>query len=558
MQDKLPHQLETPVRVVILDIETDAIDATVIHCVVTLEDNDMRVWTDPVGLSSYLEDATVVAHNGLSFDFPVLARLWGVRLKFDQMVDTLVLSMLDKPDREKGHSLKAWGIRLGEHKQEFDEDFGRYTPKMLEYCKQDVVVCSKIYRVLSDQMKEFSEQSIRDEHRMRIVADRVSKNGFKLNLTKAIELYNKIQIEQDRISAECVAMFPPIVEERHSEKTGKRLKDKITEFNPSSRQQIAQRLIELGWKPTDLTPSGKPKVDEKTLQNSDLPVAQKLARYFLLQKRSALLKAWIKACSVESRVHCRYRTLGTVTNRMSCVSPNLQQVPAVRSEYGTECRSLWEAGRGNVLIDTDAAGLELRVLAHYMNDPKFTKEVLEGDVHTANQQMAGLETRAQAKTFIYALLYGAGDAKIGSVVNGSAKDGAELRERFMANMPSYRRLSEAVTRKGQSQGKLMALDGRVLRVRSAHASLNTLIQGSSAVLMKKWFMYVDYHLRRRRLDAKIVAMVHDELVLETSEKDVDHAKDCVILSIRQVNKAYKLNCELDCDVQTGNNWSEIH
>jgi len=546
------------VRVVILDIETDAIDATVIHCVVTLEDNDMRVWTDPVGLSSYLEDATVVAHNGLSFDFPVLARLWGVRLKFDQMVDTLVLSMLDKPDREKGHSLKAWGIRLGEHKQEFDEDFGRYTPKMLEYCKQDVVVCSKIYRVLSDQMKEFSEQSIRDEHRMRIVADRVSKNGFKLNLTKAIELYNKIQIEQDRISAECVAMFPPIVEERHSEKTGKRLKDKITEFNPSSRQQIAQRLIELGWKPTDLTPSGKPKVDEKTLQNSDLPVAQKLARYFLLQKRSALLKAWIKACSVESRVHCRYRTLGTVTNRMSCVSPNLQQVPAVRSEYGTECRSLWEAGRGNVLIDTDAAGLELRVLAHYMNDPKFTKEVLEGDVHTANQQMAGLETRAQAKTFIYALLYGAGDAKIGSVINGSAKDGAELRERFMANMPSYRRLSEAVMRKGQSQGKLMALDGRVLRVRSAHASLNTLIQGSSAVLMKKWFMYVDYHLRRRRLDAKIVAMVHDELVLETSEKDVDHAKDCVILSIRQVNKAYKLNCELDCDVQTGNNWSEIH
>jgi DNA polymerase I-like protein with 3'-5' exonuclease and polymerase domains len=546
------------VRVVVLDIETDAIDATVIHCVVTLEDNDMRVWTDPVGLSSYLEDATVVAHNGLSFDFPVLARLWGVRLKFDQMVDTLVLSMLDKPDREKGHSLKAWGIRLGEHKQEFDEDFTRYTPKMLEYCKQDVVVCSKVYRVLSDQMKEFSEQSIRDEHRMRIVADRVSKNGFRLNLTKAIELHNKIQIEQDRISAECIAMFPPIVEERHSEKTGKRLKDKITEFNPSSRQQIAQRLLELGWKPTDLTPSGKPKVDEKTLQNSDLPVAQKLARYFLLQKRSALIKAWIKASSVESRVHCRYRTLGAVTNRMSCVSPNLQQVPAVRSEYGTECRSLWEAGRGNVLIDTDAAGLELRVLAHYMNDPKFTKEVLEGDVHTTNQQMAGLETRAQAKTFIYALLYGAGDAKIGSVVNGSAKDGAELRERFMENMPSYRRLSEAVTRKGQSQGKLMALDGRVLRVRSAHASLNTLIQGSSAVLMKKWFMYVDYHLRRRKLDAKIVAMVHDELVLETSEKDVDHAKDCVILSIRQVNKAYKLNCELDCDVQTGNNWSEIH
>mgnify|MGYP003630267047 FL=1 len=545
-------------RVVILDIETDAIDATMIHCVVTLEDKDMRVWTSPVGLSSYLEDATVVAHNGLGFDYPVLAKLWGIHLKFDQMVDTLVLSMLDKPDREKGHSLKSWGIRLGEPKQDFEDDFSRYTPKMLEYCKQDVVVCSKVHRVLSDQMVDFSEQSVRDEHRMRIVADRVSKNGFKLNLAKAIELYNGIQIEQDSISTRCIEMFPPIVEERHSLKTGKRLKDKVTEFNPASRQQIAARLIELGWKPTARTPSGKPKVDEKTLKVCKLPVAQTLARYFLLQKRSALIKAWIKACSEQGRVHCRYRTLGAVTNRMSCVSPNLQQVPAVRSEYGTECRSLWEAGQGKVLLDTDAAGLELRVLAHYMNDPKFTKEVLEGDVHTANQQMAGLENRAQAKTFIYALLYGAGDAKIGSVVNGSAKDGAELRQRFMANMPAYKRLSEAVMRKGQSQGKLLALDGRVLRVRSAHASLNTLIQGSSAVLMKKWFMYVDHHLRRRKLDAKIVAMVHDELVLETSDKDVDSAKDCVILSIRQVNKAYNLSCELDCDVQTGNNWSEIH
>jgi DNA polymerase I-like protein with 3'-5' exonuclease and polymerase domains len=193
-----------------------------------------------------------------------------------------------------------------------------------------------------------------------------------------------------------------------------------------------------------------------------------------------------------------------------------------------------------------------------MNDSKFTQEVLEGDVHTANQQMAGLENRSQAKTFIYALLYGAGDAKIGSVVNGSAKDGAELRKRFMANMPAYKRLSEAVMRKGSGQGTLMAIDGRVLRVRSAHASLNTLIQGSSAVLMKKWFMYVDYHLRKRKLDAKIVAMIHDELVLETSEKDVDPSKDCVILSIRQVNMAYKLSCGLDCDIQTGNNWSEIH
>ena len=544
-------------RVVFIDIETDSLDATQIYCAVTLENSMFTEWTTSEGLQEYLGNATVVAHNGLSFDFPVLAKLWGIRLNMENMRDTLTLSMMDNPARDGGHSLKAWGQGLGCEKIEFD-DFSTYTPEMLEYCKQDVLLCSKVYHFLEASMSKFSEKSISDEHRMRIVADRISNNGFELDKDKAVKLYNDLVLEQEQIEQECRNLFPPIVEERYSDKTGKRLKDKITEFNPASRQQIASRLIELGWVPTDLTPTGQPKVDEKTLSNCNIPVAETLATYFMLQKRSALVKSWVKSCTDENRVHCKYRTLGAITNRMSCVDPNLQQVPAVRVQYGKECRELFKAATGNKLLDTDAAGLELRVLAHYMNDDKFTKEVLEGDVHTANQRMAGLDTRDQAKTFIYALLYGAGDAKIGAVVNGSAKDGAELRSRFMSNMPAYKRLSEAVIRKGESEGKLKAIDGRVLRVRSGHASLNTLIQGSSAVLMKKWFMYVDHYLRRRRIRSKIVAMIHDELVLESAEKDVDATTECVILSISQVNKAYNLRCKLECDVQVGNNWSEIH
>ena len=484
-------------RTVFIDIETDSLDATQIYCAVTLEGEKYIEWISGTTLQEYLDDATVVAHNGLSFDFPVLAKLWNVRLKMENMRDTLVLSMMDNPAREGGHSLKSWGERLGSAKIEFN-DFSQYTGEMMEYCKQDVKLCSQVYNYLQHTLQEFSPKSVSDEHRMRIVADRISHNGF------------------------------------------------------------GDRLIKLGWVPQDLTPTGQPKVDEKTLAKCKIPVAETLATYFMLQKRSALVRSWVKACTDQGRVHCKYRTLGAITNRMSCVDPNLQQVPAVRVEYGKECRELFTAGKGNKLLDTDAAGLELRVLAHYMDDDKFTKEVLEGDVHTANQNMAGLDNRDQAKTFIYALLYGAGDAKIGAVVNGSAKDGAELRARFMANMPAYKRLSEAVIRKGESEGKLKALDGRVLRVRSGHASLNTLIQGSSAVLMKKWFMYVDHHLRRRKLQSKIVAMIHDELVLESCEKDVDASKECVILSISQVNKAYDLRCRLDCDVQVGDNWSEIH
>ena len=550
-------------RRVVLDIETDGLDASKIYCAVTL-DMDItnpgrtRIFYTPEGMQEYLSDALVIAHNGLSFDFPILARLWGVRFKFEQMVDTLVLSMLDNPAREGGHSLKSWGIRLGEHKLEYQDDFSQWSPLMLDYCKQDVAVCHKLYTTLTDHMKEFSAQSIRDEHRMRILANRISNTGFKLNRDKTVTLFNRLMKEQDRISVECKGLFPDLVIERTSVKTGKRLKDKVVEFNPASRKQIGERLVELGWKPKSFTEKGQAKVDETTLSGCKLDVAQKLARYFLLQKRTSQIKSWIEQCSQDNRVHGQYRTLGAITNRMSSVKPNLQQIPSVRVEYGEECRAVWEAGEGNKLIDTDAAGLELRVLAHYMNDADFTKEVLHGDIHTANQQMAGLDDRPQAKTFIYALLYGAGDEKIGSVVGGSARDGATLRKRFMSNLPAYKRLSDAVQKKGREEGTLKAIDGRVLRVRHPHASLNTLIQGSSAVLMKKWFMYVDHHLRRKKLNSRIVAMVHDELVLESCEKDVAQSGECVILSISQVNKAYKLRCKLDCDVQIGNNWSEIH
>jgi len=547
----------------VLDIETDALDATMIHCLGVKEvgSNDkVKFFTTSEGVQEYLDKFdTLIAHNGVGFDFPILARVWGIQIKFSKMVDTLILSIMQDPAREEGHSLKSWGKRLGFEKLDYQGGFEELTTDMQKYCEQDVKVCEKIFLILEEPMKEFSSRSIRDEHRMRIVADGISRNGFKLNQGKAISLFNRLMIEQDEISVECKNLFPDQVIKRVSEKTGKQLKDKVVEFNPASRKQIGERLVELGWKPKVFTETGLPKVDETTLSDCKLDVAQKLARYFLLQKRTSMIKSWLKHCSfIDSRVHCQYRTLGAITNRMSCVSPNLQQIPAVRVPYGRECREVWEADTGKVLIDTDAASLELRVLAHYMNDKRFTREVLEGDVHSANQKMAGLETRDQAKTFIYALLYGAGDEKIGSVVGGNRSDGAVLRSRFLANLPTYKRLSDAVQEKGRRVGKLKAIDGRILRVRHPHASLNTLIQGSSAVLMKKWFMYTEYFLRHRRLDASIVAMVHDELVLESCKKDVDNVKNSVIISISQVNKDYKLKCELDCDIQIGNNWSEIH
>lgn len=538
----------------VIDIETDGLDYTVIHCLVTLDvdNNIVKTFLNPDGAQEYFNNFDkIVAHNGSAFDFPALRKLWGVGVPIAKQTDSLILSRMAKPDREKGHGLKAWGERLNFLKGSYEESWEKLTDEMIAYCEQDVLLCAKVYEIVCEETKDFSENSIADEHRMQRLATHVEENGFAFDKKLAHKVYSKLLAEQEEIVIQMQDTFEPEVIQLKT-------KTKLKPFNPASRKQIGERLIEKGWKPKEFTPTGLPKVDESTLEDCDISEAQILARYFMLQKRTAMIDSWLKSCGEADRVHCQYRTLGAITNRMSCSNPNLQQIPSLRKPFGLECRQMWCADYGNVLVDTDAAGLELRVLAHYMDDPDYTKEILDGDIHTANQKMAGLETRDQAKTFIYALLYGAGDAKIGSVVNGTAKDGRDLRERFLSNLPSFSRLREAVVHKGTSEGRLRAIDGRQLVVRHPHASINTLIQGSSAVLMKKWFMNTAANLKAKKTGAKLVAMVHDEMVIECVKESVDSVSDCVKIAISQVNEEYNLRCKLDCDVQTGNNWSEIH
>ncbi len=283
----------------VIDIETDSLEPTVIYCacVKQVGIDEVKTFTSPKGLETYLSCFDkVIAHNGLGFDFPTLAKLWDVRIPLSKMHDTLVMSMMEDPAREGGHSLKAWGDRIGFSKLEYQGDFSHLTNDLVHYCKQDVRVCEKVYLWLLLTMEEFSHKSVEDEHRMRVVADRVSSAGFKLNRDKTVALFNQLINEQDRINVECSNLFPDQVIERFSEKTGKRLKDKVVEFNPASRKQIGERLIELGWKPKVFTDTGLPKVDETTLSLCDLEVAKKLARYFLLQKRTSQIKSWLELC----------------------------------------------------------------------------------------------------------------------------------------------------------------------------------------------------------------------------------------------------------------------
>jgi len=542
-----------------IDIETN-LKHNIIWCCSTynLDTKEVRTWTSAQDFNKFIQKAElIIAHNGISFDYPVLNRVWKSTIRLSQVRDTLVMSRLSSPSREGGHSLANLAKLVNRTKKEYDDFEGGLTDDMILYCQEDVIICGELYLYLLQELKGFSEQSIDLEHKVQSIITKQEKHGFKLDTVKAQCLLGQWKRKLSDIEEELQKIFPPIVTQRFSEKTGKQLKDDVEVFNPGSRQQIAKRLIEKGWKPTKHTEKGAVIVDESVLDGVDIPEAKRIAEYLLIQKRVAQVESWLEFVSDERRVHGKVITNGAVTGRMTHHSPNMAQVPSSSSPWGHECRDCWTVDDGKVLVGADASSLELRMLAHYMKDESYAKEIVEGDVHTKNQLAAGLETRAQAKTFIYALLYGAGPAKIGKIVGGSAKDGQELISNFLRNTPALKILREKIERLSE-QGTLPGLDGRKLQVRSAHAALNTLLQSAGAIVMKQGLVILSSKIQQQKLKANFVANVHDEWQIECSQDDADAVGKLAVSSIKEAGEVLGLRCPLDGEYKKGTTWAQTH
>ena len=566
----------------VLDIETDSKHNQIWMCYTHNSDTDEYVChTKPDTLIPLINKAErLIGHNLIGFDAPILNRVWGTRIGLKKVRDTLIMSRLLNPSIENGHSLEAWGKRLKNNKVEYSRLWHWWANKPYDkdstepydnpwdnlnrfYCKQDVAVTVQLYRYLRDQLEDWGE-SVQLEHEVAAIITKQEKHGFKFDLQKGRILLAQLSGEVADIESELQTVFPPIVEERISDKTGKPLKSKVTPFNPGSRQQIAERLQGLGVKFTQETEKGSVIVNEKVLEGIELPEAKLIARYLMLQKRISQINSWFDVVKDDGRVHGRVITNGAVTGRMTHHSPNMAQVPSSGSEYGKECRELWTVEVGNRLVGADASGLELRMLAHYMQDKAYINTVINGkkedgtDIHTVNMKAAGLQTRDQAKTFIYALLYGAGGAKIGSIIGGTSADGYRIMERFFSQTPALARLKEEVVLPAAQKGWLRGLDGRHLMVRSDHAALNTLLQGAGAIVMKKALVILHKKINCGIINASFCANVHDEWQIEVPQEDAEEVGKMAVEAIKEAGEYFNLRCPLTGEYNVGLTWKDTH
>jgi DNA polymerase-1 len=585
----------------------------------------------------------------------------GVRIRDSLVIARMVHYDINETDwRREGfpsklvgkHSLKAWGYRLRNYKGDFGEntDWSTWSVEMQQYCEQDVLLgCDLVNLVLRlVEAEQTPESSIEMEHEFANLMGMQERHGFRFDRESAGRLYADLSAKRDEITKKLrlvfgsrfvemktPAYYTTIIGGKPSQTQfptkakavawykalGVPAKDRIIKpgpnkrkeipFKPSSRDDIAARLKERGWVPAKFTEGGKPQVDESVLEplEATIPEAKLLNEYLLIEKRIGQLAEGKQAMlkhERNGRIHGAVNPIGCVTTRCAHFSPNVAQTPKVGSPYGWEFRSLYLADILMVLVGGDASGLELRTFANYLalwDGGEYARIVCEGksedgtDVHTANQRLAGLPTRDSAKTFIYALLYGAGDYKLGTICGVTDEDiarykvngrnwsfskrmckrkglptddrtvalcikGASMRAKFMKGLPAYAKLVEAVQQRVTTKGYIIAVDGRRLRCRAKHSALNTLLQSAGALCVKKATVILYHHLTALGyvfgVDYAFVAHVHDELQITCRPELADQIGQLIVQSIKEAGEAFKLRVPLTGEYKVGKNWAETH
>jgi len=614
---------------IVYDTESDGLreKATKLWCFVCkdVDTGEVYTWehTSETPLREFLEGLgaieEMICHNQIGFDLILLKELAGWEPSKDTLiVDTLLLSRLLNPDRKrptnyKGrggpHSLDCWGYRCSRWKPEHEE-WSKYSKEMLHRCTEDVHINHLTYMSLLAEQGDKGEwdESIALEHSMAKIMTQQEINGVYFNTEQAEKYVEELSAKVQAIDDYLLPSLPHKVRQRgatvndpftakgdYSKKyredisycSGPFTRITIDPFDLGSIASVKAYLLEHGWEPDMWNISKKtgerasPKLEGSFRGVSgDLP--SKVKERITLRHRKSQIEGWIKNVRDDHRLTAGANTCGTNTGRMR--HQNVVNVPKANSNaegliwntddqkdfFGTQMRSLFcvEPGADTSMVGHDAAGLELRMLAHYMKDDKYIEEILHGDIHTYNQEAAGLPTRDLAKSFIYALNYGAGDEKLGSIAGGGSVLGGKLRRTFLRTLPKLETLLRSVKR-AAAKGYLRGLDGRRVWMRRdssgkvmTHKALNTLLQHSGSILMKKssiilWEELIPQYPELQKNAKKVIDM-HDESQAEILNKYVELYCKLAVQSIVEAGEYYKLRIPMDADTNVGDNWACTH
>lgn len=555
------------------------------------------------GLKLASKAGLLVGHNIVGFDLPAIRKLYPKWKTEAKIRDTILLSRIiwsDLKDRDfrnakknrtfplhlaGRHALEAWGHRLGNYKGDFKGPWETWTVGMQDYCEQDVEVTAQLWNL--ENSKALPDDALDMEHGVAAIVFRQEQYGFKFDEILAGKLYARLLKRRSEINDELQEVFPPLtirtpfLPKANNKKYGYVKgewceKVREVEFNPGSRDHIAQRLQKLGWKPRAFGKDGKPTVDEEVLEplQTKYPEVKLLLEYLMIDKRIGQLaegkEACLKKLGTDGAIHGRVDTVGAVTRRMTHSKPNVAQTPAIGIPYGKEFRALYVSRKGKKLVGCDADALELRCLAGYMakyDGGDYIRTVLEGnkdlgtDMHTMNAKTLGC-SREVAKTWFYAFIYGAGDGKLGKILGKNAKAGAESRAKFLKSLPALEKIINGVKAGVRKRGAIESLDGILLHSRSEHAALNTLLQSAGAIFMKRAQLILDTQLQERGwipgVHYEFVATIHDEFQIETDEDISDEVGRLAAESIAAAGRYYNFKCPLGGNYVIGNDWAETH
>ena len=576
-------------------------------------------------LSKHLSNyACCVGHNLLGFDLSVFNR-FGIRLRVGtSFVDTLVVGRLLNYSQDGGHSLENYGEKQGIPKSKFN-DFSRWSQELEDRCIVDTEITRNLFvhkfgKYLAD---EAWAPAIDLEHKTAELCQSLHKNGFGFDIDKAQALREEIAGKVNLLLEQFAIDFPPkpvLIREISPTRTkhgtlhskdfrwlGDTTRDlshfsadapfslfDYLPFNPSSPRQVVERLNAAGWQPTEKT-KGHIKAEregdaealkeqriygwrvcEENLQTlpPDAPQsAQRLAEYLLLSSRLGDLEEWIQLYDPRTKsIHGSFSGIGSWTHRKAHQRPNMANIPALVDRkgrpqpYGADFRATFLAREGRVLVGCDAEGIQLRVFAHYCNDPRLIEAIVNGkselgtDIHTINKGVLGdiCSSRPVAKTYIYALLLGAGKAKQAGILSCTAKEAADGLNRILKYYPGWGELKKTVIPKDGERGYFVGLDGRKVIHPGEHYVLAGYLQNGESVIMKRACLLWHDVLQRMKIPFTFVNDVHDEWQTETLPEYAEIIGKVQADSIRIIGEQLKLNCPLAGKFSIGLNWKETH